>query len=251
MSTNQAQKKIWSDNYQIYTFHLDNKGLSTLPVLCQFMQNSAANHAVHFGVGYYELIDKKLIWVLARQLVQIHAYPKFRDKIMVITWPSGRDRLSWSRDFKIVGPENQTIALATTIWFVIDVEQRKPQRTDSFFEFDFEDTEKVIPQKLKKLRTINSKDIEKQFQVGYWDLDLHGHVNNIRYLEWIIESYSFEFQNTHTIKEIEINYLAEAFYADQVVTSTEIADNLAFYHCINRKSDQQELCRARTVWARF
>jgi acyl-CoA thioesterase FadM len=50
------------------------------------------------------------------------------------------------------------------------------------------------------------------------------------------------------LKEMEINYLAEASYDDEIVVSSEKKEESHFFHSLIRNGDITELCRARTVW---
>ena len=84
--------------------------------------------------------------------------------------------------------------------------------------------------------------------VTYGELDLNGHVNNVRYIEWILNHLPRDFHGTHRLMELEINFLGEALYGQTVfVCSTEI-EPLYFAHAV--KVGDMELVRARTAWAK-
>jgi acyl-CoA thioesterase FadM len=50
--------------------------------------------------------------------------------------------------------------------------------------------------------------------------------------------------------ELEINFLAEAFYEDRILAACHCqnANQTEFFHSIIRQQDGQELVRARTMW---
>jgi len=240
---------VWEDSYRIHSYEVDPKGCVTLPMLCQFMQESAWNHAQHLGVGYSHLIEKNLLWVLARQLVAINSFPHWGETIRVQTWPTGKDRLFCYRDFRLLNERNHPFGTATTAWFVIDIMKRKPQRTDSYFDVVIEDAEHVFSRKPAKIEPLNTTDRHRLVSVGYRDLDINEHVNNVRYVEWILESFSFEFQKQHRVQEIEINYLSEARCDDAIMICCENKNTFSFLHSLIRDNDGTELCRARTEWA--
>jgi acyl-ACP thioesterase len=81
---------------------------------------------------------------------------------------------------------------------------------------------------------------------------MHHHVNNIKYIEWILDSYPFEMNQTHQIHTFEINFLAESSCGDDISIHTDMLKGspLAFLHSVFRKEDDRELCRARTGWKR-
>lgn len=249
MTTTQEIKKIWKDTYTIHSYEVDLKGRITFPILCQFMQESAWNHAENLRVGFTHLREKNLIWVLTRQFIRMKTFPKWGDTIQVHTWPSGKDRLFHYRDFKILDEQASLIGMATSAWFAIDLITRNPQRPDAHFHVKIEDDcERVLPDKLNRLRTIKSADGTTPIHVKYKDLDVNEHVNNARYIEWILESFPYEFQKAHTLKEVEINYLTEALYDEILAVNYEKRGNLEYFHNIVRNQDKKELCRARTLW---
>jgi len=248
MARSQEIKKVWTDDYKIHSYEVDTKGSLSFPMLCRYMQESAWHHAENLGVGYSHLVKHKLTWVLSQQLIKIEAFPRWGETIRVRTWPSGRGRLSYFRDFRITGKNDESIAVATTKWYAIDWVHRKPQNIDFMFDYDISEVEQACAHEFKKLRPLDSPDQTKSFQVGYGDLDVNEHVNNIKYIEWILEGFSLDFHKSHRLKEIEINFLAEAVYADRLVCKSEERENSTFYHSLVREGEERELCRARTEW---
>jgi acyl-ACP thioesterase len=92
--------------------------------------------------------------------------------------------------------------------------------------------------------------MEKSFAVRYSDIDMHHHVNNTKYMEWILDSYPFEMHQDCHIHIFQINFLAESSPGDEILVHTEPLENsrTIFLHSIFRKNDGRELCRARSSW---
>ena len=217
--------------------------------LCQLLQESAWQHAEHLGLGFSHLQERNFIWILARQLIRVSSYPKWGDTIEVHTWPTGKDRIFCYRDFRIIDPSGSIAAEATTTWFVIDLNTRKPQKTELYYHLELpQEVEFVFNHRLNKLEVLESEDFTKLIQVSYGDLDMHRHVNNLRYVEWIFNGLPFQFLSAHILRELEINYMSEASYGDEISLSYVKKEKLNFFHKIRRKRDNIEICRARTVW---
>ena len=53
---------------------------------------------------------------------------------------------------------------------------------------------------------------------------------------------------THELKELEVNYLTEASYDDEILVGSEKKEASHFFHSLIRNRDNTELCRARTAW---
>jgi len=242
-------KRIWIDEYKIHSYEVDFKGNVTLPILCKYMQESAWHHAEKLGVGFSQLSKDGLFWVLSQQLIRINNLPKWGDTITVHTWPSGKDRVLYIRDFKIINDKQEIVCIARTKWFALDLKRRRPQNVDSYFDYNLAGAEQVFSHELAKLESNQANQSSKSFQVEYCDLDVNEHVNNVKYIEWILESFPLDFHKSKVIKEFEINYLAEAFYGDQLFVGSEKKDDVNYKHKIACKEDNKELCRARTLWA--
>ena len=86
--------------------------------------------------------------------------------------------------------------------------------------------------------------------VRHRDLDINQHVNNVSFVEWLVESVPARVLKTSVLTELEINFLAEAFYEERLLAACHSQDSHpgVFLHSIIRQKDGQELARARTVW---
>jgi acyl-ACP thioesterase len=245
---NQEVKRVWIDDYKVHSYEVDCKGNATLPMLCKYMQESAWHHAENLGVGFSHLSKDGLFWVLSQQFIRIDNIPKWGETVFVHTWPSGKDRLVYIRDFKIINQKQEVVCMARTKWFALDLKRRRPQNVDSYFNYDLTGAEQVFSHELTKLEPVQTDQSIKSVQVESCDLDVNEHVNNVKYIEWILESFPLEFYKEKEIKEFEINYLAEAFYGNQLIVSSEKKDEGNYNHKIIRKEEPKELCRARTFW---
>jgi len=240
---------VGRDKYTIRSYEADAQGKATMPLLCRFMQESASNHAERLGFGISWLAENNFAWFLTRQLVVMDTYPKLGETIQLLTWPKGRDRLLWYRDFKILDSSECVIGRAVTAWLVIDLDRRRPRRTDTLPSLHPpNDVESALPRRPGKVAALSKNTPSHSIRVGYWDLDANEHVNSARYIEWILDGFDAEFHKSHRLAELEVNYLAEALYGDKVSAHCEGTDGQTFLHSLVRDGDGLELFRAKTVW---
>ena len=241
--------EIWQDVYPIHAYQVDVERRLTAPMLCRVMEESAWRHAEHLELGFSHLQEKGLVWVLARLYLRIDAYPLWGDQLHVHTFPSGSDRLFCYRDFQLSDQTGKTIGEAGTSWFVIDTVARKPQSTRSYMTLESHDdlVQKHLGQ-LKKLPAAGGQDHSDTIRVRYQDIDINGHVNNVRYLDWMLDSFPLHFHQQHRLRELQINFLAESFYEDALQVVYEQLNDRTFRHEIVRLSDQIAVCRAVTGW---
>jgi acyl-ACP thioesterase len=211
------------------------------------MQESAWKHADSLGLGFEALLEQNLIWVLARQIISINVYPRWGDTITIHTWATGRERLFWYRDFKILNADRQQIGQASTAWFVINLDTRRPQRADSLPYVLPEGFERMYTTRPGKIPALKQGERTFAIKAGYRHLDVNQHVNNVKYIEWVLEGFGLAFHQSHILRTFEINYMSEAGYGDNLAVFQEAAGNLTFLHSLQR-TDTAELCRAKTVW---
>ncbi|MEL6820838.1 MAG: acyl-ACP thioesterase domain-containing protein [Calditrichota bacterium] len=242
----------WEDHYRVRSYETGSQGRLKFVTLCDWLQESGWKNAEYMGLGHTYLSSKNLAWVLSRMYVRLVELPRWGEAVKLLTWPSGRDKLFCYRDFRILNADEVVIAEATTTWFVIDMLKRRPQRTDSYFpEGVPEPLASVLPDRLKKLESPTTAVEVGSWPVRYRDLDMNLHVNNVRYIERIIDSFPADFQQEHYLQEFEINYLAEALDGDYISAFVDKAvgeDTLEYSHRLSRRKDELDLCKARTVW---
>ncbi len=248
MTEKEQIKKEWIDKYIVHSYEVDMKGQAAIPALCRYMQESAWHHAENLRVGYYKLNKKNMMWVLAQQFLRIVRLPQWQETLEIHTWPSGRGRLSYYRDFRIIDEKERIIAAATTSWYALDIASRRPQNIDDFFDYDFDSIDQAVSHQLKKIEQTEDTEKCQEFQVFYSNLDVNGHVNNTSYIQWILDCFSLDFRKSHILKEIEINYLAEAGYNERILALKEEKENGNYIQTLSRNSDGKQICRSRTKW---
>jgi acyl-ACP thioesterase len=251
MSESIPMKESWEDEYSISFYGVDTKNEVFLPTLWSLMQETAWHHADHLRVGYSDLVEHQYFWVLSRLSIQMEEYPRWGDRIKIKTWLAGIGRLFALRHFSIAGSKGDILGTAKSAWLVLDLKSRKPQRIEPIFKHlrHLLDHLPSAEEPEKLSGPVQSK-MEKSFTVRYSDIDMHHHVNNTKYIEWILDSYPFEMHRKCYIHTFEINFLAESSHGDEISVHTEpFGDSPpAFLHSVFRKNDGRELCRARVSW---
>ena len=246
-------KKSWEDEYVISFYGVDTKNEVFLPTLWSLMQETAWRHADHLRVGYSDLVEHQYFWVLSRLSIQMEEYPRWGDRIKIKTWLAGMGRLFALRRFSIAGSKGDILGTAKSAWLVLDLKSRRPQRIEPIFQHirDLFDHLPSAEEPEKLSGPVQSK-MEKSYTVHYSDIDMHHHVNNTKYIEWILDSYPFEIHRKYHIHTFEINFLAESSDGDEISIHAEpLGDSPpAFLHSVFRKNDGRELCRAKTGWRR-
>jgi acyl-CoA thioesterase FadM len=94
----------------------------------------------------------------------------------------------------------------------------------------------------------------------YTDNDINMHVNNVVFLQWMLDSLPFAFRDSHVVGEVDISYLAQTFREDHIRVRTGISepdllesDAPTLSHEVLRvlpTGETQAVCVATTTWRR-
>lgn len=236
---------VWTETFRVRSYEADPGGLASIQTICNYLQEAASNHAAELGVSIEQLTSQNLIWMLARLQVEVDSYPSWRDEVTVETWPSGADRLYATRDF-LVNKGDRLVARGTSAWILVDAKRRRPIRLPEFItQIERPERERSLEDRPAKLPDPADSAGELPVCVRFSDQDLIGHVNNVLYVDWAVESVPLI--KTHVVRALEAQFRAEARYGDAVAVRTErrgTSDD--FLHLV--KSGDRELARVRTWW---
>lgn len=243
---------VWTESFRVRSYEADPGGRASIQTMCNYLQEAASNHAAELGVSIEHLTKENLIWMLARLRVEVDAYPGWRDEVTVETWPSGSDRLYATRDF-LVRSDRELLARGTSAWLLVDAKRRRPVRQPEFITgIELPDRQRALEDLPAKLPHPPEPVREHLVRVRFSDQDLIGHVNNVLYVDWSVESVPLV--ETHAVQALEVQFRAEARYGDEVTVQTGRADVSedgipsvpSFLHLI--ASGERELARVRTTW---
>jgi medium-chain acyl-[acyl-carrier-protein] hydrolase len=221
-----------------------------LSLLGSLLQESASRHADQLGWGYASLIQKNCIWVLTALRIEMEKDPRWNDQLTIETWPSGKNRFFYYRDFRILGEKNDFLGKAVTNWIVIDTKTRKPSRPEIPEPYDFSEMKSQFPEPPHKWTPPDSMDLTGSLHVQFDDLDINNHVNNVRYLDWMLRSLDSGFRRNHRLKAFEIHFISEAH--DEDLIQVRIGRNShECQHLLCRESDGKPIAQACSIWEPF
>lgn len=251
MSKKTADETVYTRSFEIHSFDTNTHGVLGMPMVFNYLQDIAGDHADRLAFGYDDLNARNQFWVLSRMYVQMDARLPWHRKLQITTWPRGTEKLFAIRDFVLADEAGQQLGFATSYWLIVDREKRRPQRVDQLAH-EVADPERppVYDQPLEKLPGPNEGYKTPVFQVRYSDLDLNVHVNNAKYVQWAMDAYPLEFHLKHHAHSIEVNYLHESLPGDEVSIQSQCADEEDNYwlHSVKRMNDGSELARLRIGW---
>jgi acyl-ACP thioesterase len=245
------QADLWTEQVRVRASDVTPAGTASVPALATYFQEAAGRHAAALGVSMQDLLAEGQAWVLARFRMEVERLPRWDDEIRLETWPSGLDRLFATREF-IVQDAEGPVAQGTSAWLVIDTERRRPLRPPpALHEMETPDRPPPLAGHDEDLPAPSRIDRERTFAVRYHDLDLNRHVNNVRYLEWVLETLPADVLDERRCVGCALTFEAEATLGDPVRATAELreeGDRLRGRHRLAHAESDRTLALATTSW---
>ncbi len=211
------------------------------------MQEIAWEHAHILGFGYHQLKEKNQFWVLSRLLMKISRRPRWTEDFTLETWSRGTDGFFGYRDFNFVDGHGNNIIQATSSWLILDAANKRIVRLSALEDFPAH-AENVFSTNASKVKSPQTGAPLRFSRVRFNEIDINQHFNSGRYLERIIDSFSFAFHDQYELAELEINFLKEGLPDDRLAVKKQEQDNAHHLCSVIRERDGAELIRARLGW---
>lgn len=209
-------KNTLQKSYVISSFQVDPGGKARLTALANFLQETAYKHADSLQLGYRHLADNSSAWILSRMRIRVLEYPDWDEELTVETWPRGIEKLFAMRDFRIRNNDGLTIAEASTAWLMVDSTTHRPQRIPpDFIPIEIR-SDSVFDQSPGKIPMPADLQVCETRTVKYADLDVVGHVNNVKYIEWCVDAIDPDLIMQREVSGFSINFISEARLGEQV-----------------------------------
>jgi len=245
--TRNKMTNIFTKEFTISSYDLNPRGQARLTSMANFFQEVAYHHASELGLGYHDMKSRKTTWVLSRMRIQMKRYPAWNDRIKLETWPSGAERLFALRDFRVYDSSGEVIGMASTAWLILDLDTHRLVRPKEMLE-QFKlivHEERMFDKALDKITVSDDAKLLNKHPVVFSDLDIVGHVNNVRYMEWCIDAVTTAENSALEIRELEINFNHEALFGDLIHISGIESENGETYFTATREGDGLEIFSAR------
>ncbi|KAL3824114.1 hypothetical protein ACJIZ3_020143 [Penstemon smallii] len=277
---------------------------ATIESILNLLQETALNHVWMSGLlsdGFgatHGMMRNNLIWVVSRMQVQVDHYPIWGEVIEIDTWVGASGKNGMRRDWLLRSQATGIVfARATSTWVMMNQKTRRlskmPDEVRAEISPWFIEKQAIIneeinpPEKINKLDN-NAPYVRSNLKPKRSDLDMNHHVNNVKYVRWMLETIGDEFLENHQLSDIILEYRRECGSSDVVqslcepqeddgfITSTGIINNLecnlngnsvsseilgasigslnkgpfSYTHLLQTKGDtrNEEIVRGKTTW---
>jgi acyl-ACP thioesterase len=194
---------------------------------------AAGIHAAQLNWSIDALQARGQSWVLTRIFGEFPRQIAFGTGLALTTFPSKADRFITCRDFILEDAQEQLLGHLRTEWLILDLTTRKAVKLPDSIQ-------SVIYQPLQPEPLLLGWDEPvfetetREITISETDLDINRHVNNRRYIQWLLEG------NTAAPdflpRYFDIRFKAEALLGDTIqVVTKRVEDD--WFGQIRRPSD--------------
>ncbi|WOL14019.1 hypothetical protein Cni_G22799 [Canna indica] len=264
---------VFRQNFSIRSYEIGADRTASIETLMNHLQETALNHVKRAGLmgdGFGstpEMSKRNLIWVVTKMQVLVEQYPSWEDVVEVDTWvaPSGKNgmRRDWHvRDYGT----GKTVMKATSVWVMMNKQTRRlskiPEEVRAEIGSYFVDRGPIIDEddrKLSKLEHDTADYVRSGLTPRWGDLDINQHVNNVKYIGWILESAPTTILESHELVGMALEYRRECGKDSVLQSLTAVSSNggasadgpqeagLECQHLLRLESGA-EIVRGRTEW---
>ncbi|XP_073053921.1 palmitoyl-acyl carrier protein thioesterase, chloroplastic-like [Primulina eburnea] len=205
---------------------------ATIESILNLLQETALNHVWMSGLlgdGFgatHGMMKNNLIWVVSRMQVQVDHYPIWGEVMEIDTWVGASGKNGMRRDWLIRSQATGMVfARATSTWVMMNQQTRRlskmPDEVRAEISPWFIEKQAIEedsgPEKIDKLDN-NTRYMNTDLKPKRSDLDMNHHVNNVKYVRWMLEAIPDEFLENHQLSNIILEYRRECG-SEEVVQS--------------------------------
>lgn len=189
--------------------------------LLSFMEESACASADELGFGYKKIAPLNLGFVIVNAYIQLLRSVKIGETLEIHTWPLHPKHLIFFRDFEFYS-NGEKLGAATTRWCMINTKTFAMTPVSVFFkesDFDNYNRERCLAFSNWKIPSVNGGELIFSKKVAYSDYDHYFHVNNTKYADFLLDTFTPEEFENKFIKNLQITYVKQC----------KIGETLDFY----------------------
>ncbi len=235
--------------FRVHSYDADPGGRLAPGALCAYLQEAAGRDAQAMGVGMAGLLAEGRAWMLHRIRVEVEGWPAAQDEIAVATWPTRFSGAVAERAFRVTDASGAELARGLSRWAVVDLRARKAVRlTEAIRALPVGEAPGVELGPALELPADAPTLGEAQLSVGRADLDVVGHANNSRYVEWALEAVPDDWMQAHALRSFEIAFRREARRGDPIFARSARTGELRLVHELRASDERGTLALLETSW---
>ena len=180
---------IYERKHQIGIDEIDRQMRMTNEALITVFQNTACFMSDEIGQGILDVPRTMLTWFVIDWQVEVIHRPEYGDLLNIRTWGRDAYKCFSYRDFEVFVNDSLCVR-ATSKWVLYDLKSRSYAEVSKELMdlFGIDDSRSVFEQReLEHLDVLENYDDHERIDIRISDLDFNGHVNNVKYLNYLTD----------------------------------------------------------------
>lgn len=171
----------------------DYRGKMNIHGILNYFQDCSTLQSESLGVGVEALHQKNLVWVLSTWQIDVKRYPSLGERIVIGTFPYEYKGFFAKRNFIMKTADDEVLAMADTLWTLLDYKESKPARITPEVVQGFVLEDKLDMETVKgRIRIPEDIETVDDIFVNESLIDANMHVNNGQYVKLIFDKLSIE-----------------------------------------------------------
>lgn len=242
---------LTSKNYLVHYYEIDSKKRALISTIINYLMDICTFQSDSAGVGIDYLLSNNKGWILTQWKIKIHRYPLYEEQVKVSTKANSFYKYYAYRKHFIEDKEGNLLVEGESTWLMVDLVKRKPLKLseDMFTAYG------INPEDKERFKTADFKHLDHwdyscDFKVRYSDIDTNNHVNNVKYVSWIMETIPLDLVLNYEMRELTILYKKEISYGHIVNVNTTVEKTPNGYLCKHNILNEagEDLTLAETIW---
>lgn len=198
--------------------------------LMGILQEAAVAAACELHASRPEMMEKyNLFWMLARMWYRLDRPLKWNETLSIRTWHRGGSGASSYRDFDLF-VDGKPVGEAVSVWVLADADTHRLARMSKIEEFQGTDGGELCKDKsLSRFKLPQEMAAAEHRAMHYSDTDINGHVNNVRYADFICDAIRMDqLGQDFYVSALQVDYLAECMAGETITLFTGEQDGLRY-----------------------
>ena len=219
--------KIFEKEYEVHYYEVNSRLESTITSIINYFSDIGTKQSEELGVGIKYMLEKEFTWVFYKYDIKVNKMPKYGEVLKIKTKPAGFKKFYALRKYEILNNDNEKLVEGEAIFLLIDINKRRAIRipNDQYIAYGVE-LEEDFKIDISKLESLTEEMYSKSFDTRHSDIDSNMHVNNVKYVEWALETVPLDIDNNYDIKELIVVFQKECKYGAKIKSSCEIKEQL-------------------------
>ena len=236
-----TMKPSFEREHYLRTSDFDKRGKLNPASILDLFQDAAGCHADELGIGSDEMLRRNLLWVVVKIKFRILADPAMHQRVTVKTWPLPQSRVSFRREYRIEDGDGKALVIGSSEWTFMSASERKLALVKDVYPLEEYITEQSFEGRLGRIRDFEAEGEPYVVRPGFSDLDMNGHVNNIRYAAFVMDA--LDPAEEELIDSFQIDYHREVMEGEALRLFTSRREGEILAKGVNEAGETMFTCR--------